>query len=426
MKESIIFCLYLFGVVALNVCYAQDTTPKVFLTLVGGAGGRAAGPDPVVQNFGRTVYTYTGKPQKNDFAGTKYLVIDAQGEEKEIRLDELNFDAEARLSMRNARGHGWFLSAGYLFSRISFQYETITFAYKGRGLSRRWGDVENHFLTFGIAKYWNLQPYENWDSGLFVRGSGGYIFKQTVGGGSNIPINQYASRRMENGTGYVFNLEEPITSNWAVIPEFGMKVNNPEFLAEFSISAILPMSDFIFKERAKYYENNVLRGQAVSSVPGMMIALNMRLGLTVFTAKARSKPQRQYTPRPPRETPKPSYIPLSKFDEATITKPVELAVYFKLTKSNLGKGSFKELDELARWLTANPLKRIRLEGHTDKIGDATLNYELSLKRLDAVKAYLTKKGIAATRIETIGYGDTKLLYPSPDQRNRRVEMRLLN
>ena len=394
--------MYVFGVVGLNVCYAQDTTPKVFLTLLGGAGGRAAGPDPVVQNFGRTVYTYTGKPQKNDFAGTKYLVIDAQGEEKEIKLDELNFDAEARLGIRNVQGHGWFLSAGYLFSRISFQYETINFAYKGRGLGRRWGDVENHFLTFGIAKYWNLRPYENWDSGLFVRGSGGYIFRQTVGGGSNIPVNQYASRRMENGTGYVFNLEESITSNWAVIPEFGMRANNPEFLAEFSISAILPMSDFIFKERAKYYENNVLRGQAVSSVSGMMIALNFRLGLTVFSTKRRSKPKRQYIPQLRKETSKPSYVPSSKFDEATATKPVELLIYFKLTKSELERESFSELDELATWLAANPRKRIRLEGHTDKIGDPTLNYELSLKRLYTVKSYLTKQGIAANRIETTG------------------------
>ena len=76
-----------------TVSYAQcnSTTNKVSLALIAGAGGRGAGPDPVVQNFGRTIYTYTGKPQKNDFAGTKYLVIDEQGEEKEIRLDELNF-----------------------------------------------------------------------------------------------------------------------------------------------------------------------------------------------------------------------------------------------------------------------------------------------------------------------------------------------
>ena len=75
---------------------------------------------------------------------------------------------------------------------------------------------------------------------------------------------------------------------------------------------------------------------------------------------------------------------------------------------------------------ANSRITIQLEGHTDKIGDPTLNYELSVKRLDVVKVYLVRKGIAANRIETIGHGDTKLLYPSPDQRNRRVEMRVLN
>jgi outer membrane protein OmpA-like peptidoglycan-associated protein len=39
-----------------------------------------------------------------------------------------------------------------------------------------------------------------------------------------------------------------------------------------------------------------------------------------------------------------------------------------------------------------------------------------------VKAYLVKAGIAAARISTAGYGDSRPLHPSPDARNRRVEV----
>jgi outer membrane protein OmpA-like peptidoglycan-associated protein len=36
-----------------------------------------------------------------------------------------------------------------------------------------------------------------------------------------------------------------------------------------------------------------------------------------------------------------------------------------------------------------------------------------------------KAGVAADRLETTGYGDTRLLHPSPDARNRRVEVERL-
>jgi OOP family OmpA-OmpF porin len=48
-----------------------------------------------------------------------------------------------------------------------------------------------------------------------------------------------------------------------------------------------------------------------------------------------------------------------------------------------------------------------------------------LSSADAVRAYLIKAGVATARIETAGYGDTRPLYPSPDIRNRRVEVEKL-
>ena len=45
-----------------------------------------------------------------------------------------------------------------------------------------------------------------------------------------------------------------------------------------------------------------------------------------------------------------------------------------------------------------------------------------LQRAEAVKAFLVQAGVVAERLRTVGYGDTRPLYPSPDVRNRRVEV----
>lgn len=70
--------------------------------------------------------------------------------------------------------------------------------------------------------------------------------------------------------------------------------------------------------------------------------------------------------------------------------------------------------------------RITVEGHTDNVGNAAANKELSRKRADSVRAWLVSQGIDASRIETAGFGDSK---PAADnttaegrQQNRRVEL----
>ena len=83
------------------------------------------------------------------------------------------------------------------------------------------------------------------------------------------------------------------------------------------------------------------------------------------------------------------------------------------------------LDKLAADLRATPPLRLRVVGHTDRLGEPGKNQVLSEQRAAAVKAYLVQAGVAADRLETVGYGDTRPLYPSPDVRNRRVEVEKL-
>jgi outer membrane protein OmpA-like peptidoglycan-associated protein len=65
-----------------------------------------------------------------------------------------------------------------------------------------------------------------------------------------------------------------------------------------------------------------------------------------------------------------------------------------------------------------------LEGHTDTTGRPDHNLALSKRRADAVRAYLTERGIDSSRLEAIGRGEEALLDPDHPTSavNRRVQV----
>lgn len=105
------------------------------------------------------------------------------------------------------------------------------------------------------------------------------------------------------------------------------------------------------------------------------------------------------------------------------TSPVVLPkVLFFLGTAELLPAGEASLHQLVRELRARPTLKIRVAGHTDQVGEDHKNLTLSEKRATAVKAFLVKAGIDPARISTIGYGGVRPLFPSPDARNRRVEV----
>jgi outer membrane protein OmpA-like peptidoglycan-associated protein/uncharacterized membrane protein YeaQ/YmgE (transglycosylase-associated protein family) len=71
---------------------------------------------------------------------------------------------------------------------------------------------------------------------------------------------------------------------------------------------------------------------------------------------------------------------------------------------------------------------IRIEGHTDNLGDPAANRRLSLERANAVKDALVKAGVPPDRISTEGFGSEKPLAPNDTEenraKNRRIELTL--
>ena len=106
------------------------------------------------------------------------------------------------------------------------------------------------------------------------------------------------------------------------------------------------------------------------------------------------------------------------------------SIFFDFDKAILRPESFPELDRVVTMLNERGTMTIEVDGHTDNIGSHQYNQTLSEKRAGAVKAYLITKGIAATRVTSKGFGETKPIVSNDDEEggreiNRRVEFKIL-
>jgi outer membrane protein OmpA-like peptidoglycan-associated protein len=102
------------------------------------------------------------------------------------------------------------------------------------------------------------------------------------------------------------------------------------------------------------------------------------------------------------------------------------AIQFDTAKDTLRPDSFKVLNEIVKVLSAHSeLKKIRIEGHTDNVGGAAYNLDLSKRRARTVVLYLGSHGISPARLTSEGYGFTRPVASNATAfgraKNRRVE-----
>ena len=96
-------------------------------------------------------------------------------------------------------------------------------------------------------------------------------------------------------------------------------------------------------------------------------------------------------------------------------------INFATGKATILADSFPVLDDVAQAMKDYPKIKVEIGGHTDNVGDDAKNQTLSKERADSVFEYLLAHGIPATRMITIGYGETR-----PIDTNRTEEGRLNN
>jgi OmpA-OmpF porin, OOP family len=130
------------------------------------------------------------------------------------------------------------------------------------------------------------------------------------------------------------------------------------------------------------------------------------------------------TPAAPAPAPAPVVV-------APSTEKVSFAAdaFFDFDKSVLKPEGKAKLDDLADKVKGLNLEVIIAVGHTDSKGTDAYNQKLSVRRSEAVKAYLTEKGIEANRVYTEGKGESQPVADNKSDegraKNRRVEIEVV-
>lgn len=100
-------------------------------------------------------------------------------------------------------------------------------------------------------------------------------------------------------------------------------------------------------------------------------------------------------------------------------------ILFGFDQANLTQEAKANLDKLVVILQKYPDTNIEVQGHTDSKGSTSYNQKLSEQRASTVSYYLSGKGIAASRLKIIGFGENLPKYTNDTEdgqaQNRRVE-----
>ena len=121
-------------------------------------------------------------------------------------------------------------------------------------------------------------------------------------------------------------------------------------------------------------------------------------------------------------TPEPESVPQQK----EVVDTFELLVQFDFDKSDVKAVYGPQFEEIARVLTESPDITMTIEGHTCWIGTEEYNQGLSQRRADAVKQkFVQDYGVAASRINTEGYGESRPVADNNTLAGRRKNRRAI-
>ena len=105
---------------------------------------------------------------------------------------------------------------------------------------------------------------------------------------------------------------------------------------------------------------------------------------------------------------------------------VARVIYFDYDSFSIRPEFQSAIESHARFLTADKVRRIAIEGHTDERGGREYNLALGQKRSEAVRRALTLLGVAESQIEAVSLGEEKPAQTGSSEeafsRNRRAEV----
>jgi OOP family OmpA-OmpF porin len=156
-----------------------------------------------------------------------------------------------------------------------------------------------------------------------------------------------------------------------------------------------------------------------------------------FVAACATTEEQKPAPQPeqPKEAPKPAVEAPTPPPAAAKPKPVAekvtfaADVLFDFDKSDIKPEGRSKLDDLAGKMKTINLEVVIAIGHTDSIGTDAYNQKLSVRRSEAVKKYLSSKGVEGNRIYTEGKGEKQPVASNKTKegraKNRRTEIEVI-
>lgn len=263
----------------------------------------------------------------------------------------------------------------------------------------------------------------NWDMGGFVLGVNGFVDANSKAAHNPAPSNYGSS---------VYGLDAKLgidAGNWLPYAKLGYARTNGNGTAGAIGSGDAHLGIGL---EYKFAPNWSVAGEYTSgrgkSGATTLHNNNLTLGINYYFGG---------TPAPaPVAEPEPAPAPVAKAEPAPIpetwktlleNKPVCIeGANFEFDSAKLRGGEIKKLDEVVSFSEKYKDAQLESSGHTCNIGTEEYNQKLSERRAESVKAYLVNKGVAADRIVSVGYGESKPIADNKTragrEQNRRVEV----
>jgi peptidoglycan-associated lipoprotein len=126
------------------------------------------------------------------------------------------------------------------------------------------------------------------------------------------------------------------------------------------------------------------------------------------TPVAPPAPAQPATPPPVAAAPPPAPAPTTRPAPLEFKGIPEFRdIFFDFDKHTIRPDAARTLDANLQWMKANPSAPILIEGHCDERGTNAYNLVLGERRAKAAQEYLVSRGVAATRITIISYGEER-------------------
>jgi outer membrane protein OmpA-like peptidoglycan-associated protein len=128
-----------------------------------------------------------------------------------------------------------------------------------------------------------------------------------------------------------------------------------------------------------------------------------------------------YSPAPP---PPPVVTPpVAKQQDPTRTIPVLNNILFDFDKSTLKAEGKTEVNRVIAMLKEHPADSVVIQGHTCNVGAENYNMSLGKRRANAIRSYMTKSGIAGSRVKAVSKGESQPAVSNDTASNRRLNRR---